>query len=113
MALAPADAEIVNDLGALYYHRGAHVKASSLFSSAIDLDSTLLDAKKNLADLHVEAGRNTEAETLYKEILSYHPDDPDAQAALQNLYNVTGRTEETSTARRDSIQGDSPTPPFP
>ena len=79
------NAEIYNDLGSLYYQKGEEDKATALFRRAIELDSTLMEARKNLADLHRAAERFAEAEAIYKEILDRNPNDPDALAALQSM----------------------------
>lgn len=99
MSLDPSDAELVNDLGTLYYPE-VQDKAYELFQKAIDLDNDLLDARKNLADLHAAAGRITEAENLYREILSCNPDDPETLTALENLMRFSGQTADANAARK-------------
>ena len=89
MAFDPCNAEIANDLGAVYFHMGVKHKASALFRRAIDLDDTLIDARKNFADLHAAAGQIMEAKNLYNDILIQHPDDQEALVALENLCKGT------------------------
>ncbi len=104
MSLDPSDAELVNDLGTLYYPE-AQDKAYELFQKAIDLDNDLLDARKNLADLHAASGRITEAENLYREILSCNPDDSETLSALENIVRSSGRTADANAVQKCANDG--------
>lgn len=94
--ICPDNAEMTNDLGTLCYFTGDPEKALSLFSKAVELDHTLLDARKNLAELFEKKGRFEEAEKQYLEILKIDPCDAESVGGIKRVKSALCSIEERS-----------------
>lgn len=71
----PNNANILNNLGVLYFGKGDKDRAVQLFEKAVHAEPTNIDASKNLAAAYLDSGRLIESLKVYSTILSLSTDD--------------------------------------
>ncbi len=94
--------EALTNLGALYLERGAIDDAATLFSQAIKLDPTFIQATVNLADVHRARGDEAGAEQALRDALTRNPDAAAVHHALGLSLIRQGRTADALAALKDA-----------
>jgi predicted CXXCH cytochrome family protein len=94
--------ESLTNLGALYLERGAVDEAAALFSQAIKLDPTFIQASVNLADVRRARGDEAGAEQTLREALMRNPDAAALHHALGLSLIRQGRTADALAALKDA-----------
>jgi serine/threonine-protein kinase len=70
------------NLGMARFFRGRFKEAATAYQHALEIDSTHIAAKLNLADVEAESGHKPEADALYRQVLKHFEDNP-GTAGLQ------------------------------
>lgn len=94
--LAPADAEIWNNLGVVSKARGDSVEARHDYEKALELKPEYPEALANLAVVTMLEGNNTKAIELLTKALKLQPAYPEANLHMAVLYDRKGETEQAS-----------------
>lgn len=90
----PSDAGAHNNLGVLYYRRGLPQEAVLSFTRALDLDSKMTVAQRNLEIVHRATGYYDRRITELRERLRHRPDERDARWELARGYAAIGQLDE-------------------
>ena len=87
LASEPDNAEINNDLGAMYHASGDIVKAQEYFEKALKLDPDDITSLKNLTELYIAREQLDDALTICSRLKSLYPDDKETDT-LWNLIHA-------------------------
>ncbi len=82
---------------------GRQEAAARAYRRALELDSTLVPALINLANIHYARDEMAEAETLYERSIELEPDHFEAFFNLGNVHHDLGRFEEAEACYRRAL----------
>ncbi|MEW6457178.1 MAG: tetratricopeptide repeat protein [Acidobacteriota bacterium] len=80
--------------GYLHYQRGLEKDAISFFKKAIEINSNLMEAKKNLACIYYNKGEWEKAAEIWKSVLEMAPEDIESKLNIARAYFYLGRLDE-------------------
>ena len=83
---SPADPAVYNALATAYQKMGAEPMAVVQLQKSIELDSTQVDTRLQLAEIHLHNQRWAEAGRLYREVLRRDPQNDSAGLGLGRLF---------------------------
>jgi tetratricopeptide (TPR) repeat protein len=83
---SPADPAVYSALAAAYLKMGAEPMAVMQLQKSIELDSTQVDTRLQLAEIHLHNHRWAEAGRLYREVLRRDPQNDSAGLGLGHLF---------------------------
>ncbi len=87
LEMHPACAALANNAGVVYERRGEHARARELYELALEQDSALPQASKNLGDILYRDGRYDEAAEAYQRAVRAAPElGDDIYAKLGNVF---------------------------
>ena len=86
LRLAPEDADILRDLGVVYYKNGQFDDASSSLNRALGIDKDDTNALLYLGKTSEALGDMPKALSLYRKLEEKHPDDPEVLYQLAMAY---------------------------
>jgi TolB-like protein/Flp pilus assembly protein TadD/DNA-binding winged helix-turn-helix (wHTH) protein len=84
--------------------RAALREAEPECQKALNIDATLLDTRKALAELYVSDGRYPAAINAYTQLLKRNPQDADAQIGMGEALASLGRTSEAEASLRRAVE---------
>lgn len=100
----PTNAEILNNLGAVYYSRENFDKAEDFFLKAFKANDNYLDALLNLADLYQNTNCWEEAANHLEKYTSIDGQDPNLFNQLGMVYLEMGDAEKARAALAESLE---------
>ena len=100
LALAPENAQLLNNLGIVHYERGAHDEAAGFFERTLAREPGFAEAHSNLGNTLRARGRFEEAATAYRKAIALKPSYAAGHNNLGTALRDLGRFEEAEAAYR-------------
>ncbi len=89
----PYNPTIYNDLGVFHYHGGLLGAALGYFERALYVDSSFVDARRNMLNLHLEIGNYPETIETLEALLQERPEDEELVLIAAQIFERCGQLE--------------------
>jgi len=104
--LNPNSADVVKNLGNLYYLQGEYTKAVPRYLGALQLNPGMISAMYPLADIYYKQKKYVLAERTYQDILRQAGPSSAAHHGLGAVYSSLGRGQEATAQFREALRLD-------